>query len=152
MFTLDEKNICLNLAADDRDDCIRKICDMMVENGYVGRDYADAVIVRENEYPTGLPTEGCIVAIPHSNKGEVFQTGVGIAVLQEAVGFYNMEEPEELLMAEIVFILANSDPQKQLDDLGKIMGCFSDAEMLRKIRNVRTKSEMVELFEQFEPE
>ena len=152
MITLDERNICLGLKADDRDDCIRKICAVMAENGYVGADYADAVIARENDYPTGVPTEGVIVAIPHSNKGEVFRTGVGVAVLASPVGFYNMVDPDSLLMAELVFVLANYDPGKQLDDLSALMGCFSDAEILKKFRNVNTAAELVTLFEQFEPE
>jgi len=143
---LEEKNIRLGLSAKSRDDCIRKICAVMIENGYVGDDYADAVIERENDYPTGLPTEGVIIAIPHANKGTVHRPSIGAAILKSPVGFYNMVDPEELLMAEIVFVLANLDPEKQLQDLSKLMECFSDTELLKNIRNVKTVSEMIDLF------
>ena len=152
MFYIDEKNICLGLEADDRDDCIRKICAIMAKNGYIGDDYADAVIARENEYPTGLPTEGPLVAIPHALQGTVFKTGAGIAVLTSPVGFYNIAEPEELLMVEVVFVLANFEPEKQLNDLKLLMECCSDREMLEGIRNAKSESEIVELFETYEPE
>jgi len=152
VIILDERNILLGLVADSRDDCIRKICAAMVKNGYIGEDYAEAVITRENEFPTGLPTEGAIVAIPHSNQGQVFRTGAAVAVLKSPVGFYNMVDPESLLMAEIVFILANSDPDKQLDDLRDLMDCLSDSEMLISIRDADTASEIAEIFKMFEPE
>ncbi|MCL2034126.1 MAG: PTS sugar transporter subunit IIA [Oscillospiraceae bacterium] len=152
MLVIDEKNIRIGLKAHSRDDCIRRICAVMAENGYVGEDYADAVIVRENEYPTGLPTEGVTVAIPHSNKGRVFRTGAGVAVLDTPVGFYNMADHESLLMAEIVFVLANSDPDKQLDDLGTLMDCCSDAGALKEIRAAKTGLEIVEILKNFEPD
>jgi len=152
MLHIDEKNIRLGLIAEDRDDCIRKICAVMAGNGYVGGDYADAVIEREKMYPTGLPTEGTIVAIPHAAEGEVLRTGVGIAVLESPVGFYNIADPEELLMAEVVFVLANFEPGKQLDDLRSLMECLSEPEMLKGIRYAACASEIVEIFRSFEPE
>ena len=152
MVTFDAKNIRLGVEADSRDDCIRKICAVMAENGYVGNDYADAVIERENEFPTGLPTEGTLVAIPHSNKGTVFHTGVGVAVLKSPVGFKNMVDPDSILMVEIVFVLCNSDPDKQLDDLRSLMDCLSEAELLKNIRNSKSEAEVADLLQSCEPE
>ncbi len=145
MIVLDEKNILLEMQADNRDDCIRKIVARMAENGYVGLDYAEHVIAREEQYPTGLPTEGVIVAIPHSNKGTVQHTGIGMAVLQNPVGFYNMADKQELLQAEMVFVLANSDPEKQLDDLRRLMECFSEEETLLAMRAAKSPSEIVKI-------
>ena len=150
MIVLDEKNVILGLEAQDRDDCIRKIAAVMEKNGYIGSDYADEAIARENQYPTGLPTDGVIVAIPHANKGTVHHTGIGMAVLTKPVLFHNMADHSQELEAEMVFLLANTDPDKQLDDLRKLMECFSEEELLLKMKNAREPKDILDVFAQME--
>ena len=150
MIVLDEKNVILGLDARDRDDCIRRIARVMEENGYIGPDYADEAIARENRYPTGLPTEGVIVAIPHANKGTVYHTGIGMAVLARPVPFYNMADHSQPLQAQMVFLLANTDPDKQLDDLRRLMECFGEEELLLKMKNAREPKEILAVFSQME--
>ena len=150
MIVLDEKNVILGLEAQDRDDCIRKIAAVMEKNGYIGSDYADEAIARENQYPTGLPTDGVIVAIPHANKGTVHHTGIGMTVLTKPVLFHNMADHSQELEAEMVFLLANTDPDKQLDDLRKLMECFSEEELLLKMKNAREPKDILDVFAQME--
>lgn len=152
MLELDKKNVIIGLEAQDRDDCIRKIVAHMAENGYVGLDYADAVIERENKYPTGLPTEGVVTAIPHANCGTVHITGMALAVLTRPVGFYNMADSSELLQAEIVCVIANTDANQQLSTLRQLMTCFSEEELLLKIKAAQTAEEIIEILANAEEE
>ncbi|MBR5559338.1 MAG: PTS sugar transporter subunit IIA [Oscillospiraceae bacterium] len=145
MLELDKRNVILGLEASDRDDCIRKIVAHMAENGYVGLDYADAVIERENKYPTGLPTEGVVTAIPHANCGTVHITGMALAVLTHPVGFYNMADSSELLKPEIVCVIANTDASQQLSTLRQLMTCFSEEELLLKIKAAATAEEIIDI-------
>jgi len=152
MLELEKKNVIIGLEAQDRDDCIRKIVARMAENGYVSLDYADAVIERENKYPTGLPTEGVITAIPHANCGTVHITGMALAVLTHPVGFYNMADSSELLQAEIVCVIANTDANQQLSTLRQLMTCFSEEELLLKIKAAQTAEEIIEILANAEEE
>lgn len=149
MLTLDTRNIIFNMDAKDRDDCIRKLAALMCQNGYIGEDYAEYVIQREKEYPTGLPTEGIQVAIPHANKGTVYNTGIGIALLNKPICFYNMADGDEALDVEMVFMIANTDPDKQLKDLSKLMCCFSEECTLKNIKNAPTAEEIVNIIKCF---
>jgi len=55
-------------------------------------------------------------------------------------------------MVEIVFVLCNSDPDKQLDDLRSLMDCLSEAELLKNIRNSKSEAEVADLLQSCEPE
>ena len=39
---------------------------LLYENGYVDSGYTDSVLEREAQFPTGLPTQGVPMAIPHT--------------------------------------------------------------------------------------
>lgn len=66
MITLDRDLIVMDLQAENKETVIRAVVDKMVEMGYVGPDYYDEVIAREKDYPTGLPSEGVMTAVPHA--------------------------------------------------------------------------------------
>lgn len=149
MLALDTANIIFDMDAADRDDCIKQLAALMQRNGYIGEDYVDCVIQRENEYPTGLPTDGVQVAIPHSNKGTVYKTGIGVAVLKSPVSFFNMVDKSEALNVELVFMIANTDPDKQLSDLRKLMCCFSEECTLVDMKKATTADEIVKIIRCF---
>ena len=151
MIVLDEKNILLGLEAEDRNDCIRKIAAVMEKNGYLGPDYAEEAIRREEQYPTGLPTDGVVVAIPHANKGTVHHTGIGMAVLAKPVPFYNMADHGQQLQVEMVFLLANTDPNQQLDDLRRLMECFCEEELLQAMKAAKEPGDVLAALAQVEP-
>ena len=142
---LDHRNIIFGLEADSRDGCIRNIVDVMARNGYVGTDYADHVIARENKYPTGLPTEGAVTAIPHAAQGTVYRTGMALAILAKPVYFHNMADPSQRLPVEIVCVLANVDPDQQLSDLRRLMACFSEEERLLALRAATRPEQVAEI-------
>ncbi len=150
MVELDKRNIIFDLEADNSDDCIRKIVAVMAENGFVDADYAERAIEREKRYPTGLPTDGVITAIPHAAEGTVHKSGIGMAIMQKPVGFYNMADHEDLLMAELVFVLANENPDKQLGDLQSLMRCFSKEELLIEMKNAKTPEQVIDIFARME--
>ena len=58
MKKLNEALIVLDADVETAEDCIRLAGEMFEKNGYVNAGYADAVVEREKEYPTGLPGKG----------------------------------------------------------------------------------------------
>ncbi len=152
MVELDARNIIFGLEADSNDDCIRKIVDVMAQNGFVDPEYADYAIEREKTYPTGLPTDQVITAIPHAAKGKVYKSGIGMAIMKKPVGFYNMADHSDLLMAELVFVLANEDPDKQLGDLRNLMRCFSNGDLLVELKNSTTPEQVIDILARMDAE
>lgn len=75
MKKLNEALIVLDADVESAEDCIRLAGEMFEKNGYVNAGYADAVVEREKEYPTGLPGKGINIAIPHTNNKLVNEPG-----------------------------------------------------------------------------
>lgn len=143
MLSFDKNNILINLSAENSDEAIKKIVEVMEQNGYVKNKYYMDVIEREKTFPTGLPTEGVKVAIPHANSDAVVSSGVAIALLDKPVVFKNMANPDEKIDVEMVFLLANANVSEQVKDIQALMSCFSDVGTLLKIRNSATPEEIL---------
>ena len=74
-------NIMVGLEAKDNGDAIMKMVECLAGNGHVNKGYYDDVMAREAQYPTGLPTEGVRIAIPHANSEHILDSTIGVAVL-----------------------------------------------------------------------
>lgn len=149
MLKFDEKNIIINLQAEDRREVIEKLVKLMELNGNVKKEYYDDVMAREKQFPTGLPTEGVKVAIPHANSEAIVSSGVAVALLEKPVIFNNMGKPEEEIDTHIVFLIANANKSEQAKDLQILMECFSDEEALSKIHSSTTPYEVVKVLKEF---
>ena len=144
---LDLDLIMVKLAADSREEVIRAVTGRMQEMGYVGPDYCDAVLKREESYPTGLPSEGVMTAVPHAFCEDVYRTGVGIASLVKPVLFRNTVDPEEELPVELVFVMANvGGEESHLCDLQELMAVFSKRQLLLDLKAAAGEAEFAEIF------
>lgn len=151
MVDTNKKLILLDLEADTSTEVIKILCRRLEEEGYIGPDYCQAVLDREAEYPTGLPSEGAAAAIPHAFSGNVMRTGTAIGVLKKPVPFRNMAFSDETVDVEVVFLLANaSGADAHLDALQELMDCMSRPSLLRAVRSARSSQQIVEIFQNTE--
>lgn len=147
MVVLETENMILDCPADSWEAVIRTAVARLTENGYTDPRYADAVIERERAYPTGLPTDEVITALPHASSSYVKKTGVCVVRLQSPVDFGNMGDPDEKLPVELVFLLANaSGADAHLDDLQELMECFSREGLLRDLKNAADAEQLRQIF------
>jgi PTS system galactitol-specific IIA component len=91
----------------------------LVETGAVLPGYIAAAIAREKNYPTGLPTSPCGVALPHAD-GQVNQPALSLVTLIEPVAFAEMGTPEQTVPVKIVIALA-LQPHQQTDAIAALM-------------------------------
>ena len=146
MLEVTAENILINLEVDSKEEVLRILVDLLVKNGYLTKGYYDVVAEREEKYPTGLPTEGIKVAIPHGfSEDSVLKPAVGIATLARPVIFKNMFADDEELAVEMVFLLALTNKDEQGKDLARIMDVFSDSSLLLRLHAAKTGHELTEL-------
>ncbi|BES64242.1 PTS sugar transporter subunit IIA [Gottschalkiaceae bacterium SANA] len=143
MFILENQNVLLGVDAKNQREAIQILGNQMVENGFIKEAYIDAVIEREMQYPTGLPTEGVKVAIPHANANHVIQSTIGVMTLSKPVTFCSMGDATEELDVELIFLLANTDQSDQPESLQRLMQCFSEEEALLKMKAATTEDEIL---------
>ena len=79
-----------DMMAENSSDVIHQLGELLSKHGFVSDGYADKVIEREIEYPTGLQTRGPAIAIPHACDDGISGNHVAIGILKEPVKFQNI--------------------------------------------------------------
>jgi PTS system galactitol-specific IIA component len=90
------------------------------------------------DHPTGLPTKPFCIAFPHADAEGVNHSALGVAVMHQPVKFQNMADPDEDLDVMLVFMLANRDPQEQIQTLRNLAVLFGQPEKLTELRDQTT--------------
>jgi galactitol PTS system EIIA component len=142
---LDKNLVVLNLEGNTAEDVIKYLGTIMEKEGYVKDSYINAVLQREKIYPTGLPSEGVCVAIPHIDSNHVFKSAISIGILKKPVKFHMMGNPDKELDVEIVFLLAIDNPKLQLNLLKNLMEVFQNSELLLKLKYSKEKDDIINL-------
>ena len=140
-----DKLVMTDCDAENAQQVISALCALMEWQGMVKSSYCEAVLAREKEYPTGIPTEFYDVAIPHAPSGHVLKPGIAIAQLQKPVPFFSMGDREEELAAQIVILLAIQDPQAQLHLLKSLLGSFESEQTMQALRSAKSAQEIVQV-------
>ncbi len=129
------------------EEVVKALCGLMEARGMVKDTYCGAVLRRERDYPTGVPTAFYDVAIPHAPSEHVLQPGFAVAQLKEPVKFYSMGDAEQELQVRVVFLLAIQDPNSQLEMLKALMGTFEDEGVMKALADARTAEEIARAVE-----
>lgn len=141
----DESVVLLDLEGNSKEEILEQMANNLEQKGLVKDTFKSAVIAREVEYATGLPTNFVSVAIPHTDIEHVNEKAISVAVLKDEVQFGIMGDPVETTGVRIVFMLAMDEADSQLGLLTKLMQVFQDEDTLKFLVNEKEKGKLVEL-------
>jgi PTS system galactitol-specific IIA component len=134
MLEFDAGLACWDLEAADAGSVITHLAARLAARGCVGGEYGAQTLAREHQHPTGLPTRPFCIAFPHAEPEGVARSALAVAALRRPVTFKNMADPDEDLAVEIVFLLANGQPEEQIGTLRQLAELFGQAEKLAALR------------------
>lgn len=117
------------------------------KTGDVTDGFSRALIVREENYPTGLETMSLVAAIPHAEFQYVNRELVDITVFTSPVMFRRMDDPEVEVPVEVAYMLLLKESHAHLKALQELMQLFQ-SESFPKILEVKTKEELLELLKE----
>ena len=126
----------------NRFEILRKLGEELYRSGFVKQSYIEAVCRRENEYPTGLPTSGVGIAIPHADVQHVNNEAMIVGVLREPVIFQVMGSQSDLIKVQLVFMLAIKDSHAQLEMLQRLIEGCQDEQVLFTLRDCKDTDAM----------
>lgn len=144
---IEAENIQLNVKADDWKDSMIKSGNLLVESGYITKDYIDLTIqcVEENG-PYIVITPG--LALSHSRPDvSVKKTGLSLITLSEPVCFNSENDP-----VDIVLTLAATDDTSHLEKLQGMAEFISNEDNLEFLRKAGSPEEVAKAINEFEPE
>ncbi|MBL4934650.1 PTS sugar transporter subunit IIA [Clostridium sp. YIM B02515] len=119
------------------------------EKGYVKEGYQKAILDREEEYPTGLPSADIKIAIPHADHNLVNKATLAIGVLRKPVEFKSMEDPDKSLDVSVIIMLALSEPHGHIEMLQRVVKLIQNPEVLREIVEAPSTDEVINKLEPY---
>ena len=108
-------------AAQQKEDIIQELSKRMKERNLVNADFQEAVLKREQKYPTGLLIGKRNIAIPHTEPQYVKVPCIGIATLKKSVAFHRMDACDELVDVDVVLLLALNQAHAHMEMLSRII-------------------------------
>ncbi|NMM65188.1 PTS sugar transporter subunit IIA [Clostridium sp. P21] len=121
----------------------------LYEKGYVKEEYKEAILEREKEYPTGLPSIDIKIAIPHANHTLVNKATLAIGILKNPVEFKAMDDPDKGLNVSIVIMLALNEPHGHIEMLQRIVKLIKNPDTLKEITQASSCEEIISKLEPY---
>lgn len=119
--------VLLGLEASDREEVLRAVADTAVAAGYGEESLPDAVVAREREFPTALPTV-VPVAIPHADVEHVRRPGLAVATLARPVDFVQMGSDDISIAVVAVFMPLITEARLQTSFLARLIEMLQQQE------------------------
>lgn len=132
---------------ENAEEAIRFGAEKLFFAGYVTEGYADSVVKREKEFPTGLPTVPFGIAIPHTDSAFVKKSGICCMRLKKPLPFRQMGDGEAVIEVYFVLLLAISDGAEHVDLLSGLMELFSSEDTLEQLRRATDEEGIIEILE-----
>lgn len=138
MLELNESFIAVDLAAESAKEVIENLAARLYAAGCVSKEYGLLTWKREQEHPTGLPTKPFCIAFPHADAEGVHSSSLAVAKLSRPVFFKNMADPDEDLEVHLVLMLANKNPEEQIQTLRNLAMLFGESDKLVALHGLST--------------
>lgn len=125
-------SIC-GLVATDATSVLTALSTRLRDLGAVTGSFEQAVLLREQKHPTGLPT---IVpaAIPHTDPEHVIIPGLAVSTLRDNVTFGEIgSSGDRTVEAALVVMLVLADAHSQLAALQNLVSRLQDPEAVRTV-------------------
>lgn len=144
-----DQNLCLfHLDVENQKELFEKMYQTLYTNQCVKESYLDAIIKREEEYPTGILFADTGFAIPHTDSKHVMKSQICFASLNKPIEFKDMTNINHSISVELVFMLAMSQPHEQIQTLQNLMALFQDEESVKKLKECSSQEEFKTILSQ----
>lgn len=130
----ENKYVVIHGNAANAEEAILMCGEALYKEGIAGADFGKKCVIREKDFPTGLPTE-IPVAIPHCQDDSVKANAICVLRLEKPVEFKRMDDDEESVMTDMLFNLAVMDADEHLEALQNLMLFLNNTELFKECRD-----------------
>lgn len=123
-----------DVSANDRTALLKQIAAQLLELGYVYPSFEQALLEREEKYPTGLPSVPEGVAMPHVDAEHVKKSAIVTVLLREPVEFMLMGGPVgQAVSCRCLFVLLINECNEHLKTLSRFIRVIQHPEDMQAI-------------------
>ena len=128
------------------EDALRGIATTAASLDLVRSSWLDAVLARDGEFPTGLPT-AIPVAIPHTESSHVKADGFGFFRLESPIECGEMGSLDDTVSISMIFPLLITDPKDQVDLLMSVIDKLQTPGLLESLMSATSDSVIMKILE-----
>nr|MBC7245401.1 PTS sugar transporter subunit IIA [Chloroflexota bacterium] len=143
-----EDLVLVPMSAKDAVDAITQLGTLLQKGGFVKESFIPAVIQREQEFSTGLPTAEVGVAIPHTDVEHVLKQAVAVGILEKPIEFGEMGNPGSTVPIQVICLLAVAKSEIMVKMLQAMVQMFQTPGLLKQIVQAKNAPEIVRIFRQ----
>jgi len=136
--------IQLDMDAKDQKDFFEKICKILVDEGCVKNTYLEALMGREKEYPTGLPTQPYAIAIPHADPQHLIKPFVAPIRLKNEIDWCEMATSDVWHKIRLIFVLGFTKGDGHIEMLQLLVDNLQDKKLMDELLNAKSIDEYYE--------
>lgn len=115
------------------------------EGNRVTENFLEKILERERVFPTGLQLDGYAVAIPHTDPECVNEQFIAVITSDEGILFKRMDDPNEEVVANAIFMLGLNEPHNQLEVLQQLVAILQDRTSVEKMLLMEDETDIIEL-------
>lgn len=140
-----KKEILFRTDFNSKKELFRESTKYLVKNNYVSDEFEGALLSREAEFPTGLPTSPP-VAIPHTD-GTFVKNDTILCILNDKPLLFNEMggDTEDVVDPRIIFMLVLSEGNAHLTQLQNLIEKIQGGELVNRALLSRTEEEFGEI-------
>lgn len=135
----------LDFEVRDQKDYFEKVAKKLQSLGYVRDTFLNAILLREEKFPTALPLEPYIVAIPHVEPEHVIKPFIAASRLKNPIEWREMAANENVLNTKFVFMLGFLQYTDHVNLLQVLIENFQKNELMDKLINAKDQDEFIEI-------
>lgn len=122
---------------------LRAVAEQALKQGFVRDTFADALLAREKEFPTGLPTP-LPVAIPHTDPEHVLRPALAAVLLDPPVEFGEMGGADRTVAVRLAVVLMVTDPSSQVGLLSRLITALRRPDLKEALAGADTPSALAD--------
>ncbi|WP_392558719.1 PTS sugar transporter subunit IIA [Orbus mooreae] len=137
--------IHLDHAFKNSDEFFDFIFPILYANGYVKQSFLAAIKAREAAYPTALPTQPYVVALPHTDIEHINKPFISVTRVKGNVAWHEMANNDCILQANFIFLLGFTEKDGHINLLQTLMACFTEGDFLQQLYECQTTEGFIHL-------
>ncbi|GAA3013107.1 PTS sugar transporter subunit IIA [Tetragenococcus solitarius] len=133
----------------DKQEVFDAVYQQVLEKGWVTKDFSEKILERERSFPTGIDQGDFGIAIPHTDPEWVKQEFIALIIPDKPVLFQRMDDINQDIQADFIFILGLNQPHEQLVMLQNLMQLIQNTELLKKLYQQTNNNDILRFLKEY---
>lgn len=115
----------------------------LLSQHHVKETFLTSIKARERLYPTALPTQPYVVALPHTDVEHIIKPFISFVRLKETAAWHEMANNDQILAVKFIFLLGFIDKDGHINLLQTLINKMSDPTFMEHLNKMHDIEELV---------